>query len=538
MDHGSADRRGAPHHASAGWLAAAGAAIITTDLDGRIRYWNHAAEELYGWSATEVLGRDIVELNAAPAALPHAEEIMRQVRAGGQWSGEFEVQHRDGSMVPALVTNAPYLDAAGKPAGIIGVSVSVEELHEARATAQQRASQQAAVAELSRAALAGLDLEEVMAAAIGAVQRELGVPLVKILAHEPERTGLLLRAGVGWEAGAVGHERVPADHTSQASYTLQQDHAVIVDDLASDTRFNGPELLTRHGVVSGMSTPIRGVGRDFGILSAHTTVARSFGLEEASFLDSVAGVVGAAIARLQVEEQLRTMVQRLERSEEIRVAFLRATSHELRTPLSAIVGLAETLQIHAAALDDEQRSSLTERLTVNATRLTRLINDLLDVDRLSSGLIGANRQLHDLEQLVRRVTTDHDPTGHHLELDLAPVVAEVDPPKLERVVANLVANATRHTPLGGTVHIRLRQDDAGAVLSVEDEGDGIDPAYLDQIFEPFVQGPAQQQAAQPGTGLGLTLARELVALHGGSLTAVNRAERGARFEVVLPVAAP
>lgn len=524
----------AERHFQARLAEVAGAAIIATDLAGRVVFWNRAAEELYGWSAAEVQGRDILELNVNPEALEHAERILAQLRVGGSWTGEFEVRHRDGTRFPALVTNAPYLDPSGAFAGVIGVSVSTSALHHARVQAQQRASQQAAVAWLGRRALTDLDLGLLSADVVKVVATELEVPLVKVLELTADGQNLLLTAGIGWHEGLVGHAVVPNDRRSQAGYTLLQDHAVVVDDLADEARFHAPQLLDDHAVVSGVSTPIRGADGDYGTLSVHTTEPRTFTGDEAVFLDAVAAVLGAAVARERSEQQLRAAMDQLARSDEIRVAFLRATSHELRTPLSAIVGLAETLQLHDAELSAELRDSVLERLTANASRLTRLINDLLDVDRLSSGLVTANRHAHDLEQLVHRVVDDHGFTERRVELELEPVVAEVDPPKFERIVANLLANAGRHSRPGGTIRVGLHRQGSATLLFVEDDGAGIDPTYLEHIFEPFVQGPEQQHAAQPGTGLGLTLARELVALHQGSLIARNRPEGGARFELLLP----
>ena len=519
---------------SARLVAVAGSAIIATDLEGRITLWNRAAEQMYGWLAEEVLGRNVLESNVNPEAAAHAEQIMAQLRAGKSWTGEFEVRHRDGTSFPALVTNAPYLDAVGDLAGIIGVSVDVSELRAAQTRAQLRASQQTAVAELSRRALTDLDLELIVKDVVEVVAAELEVPLVKVLELTPDGTALLLTSGTGWREGLVGQELVANDQGSQAGYTLLQDRAVIVADLATDTRFEGPQLLTDHGVVAGMSTPIRGADGDYGILAVHTTEPRPFTEDEAVFLDAVAGVLGAAVARERIEQQLQATVERLARSDEIRLAFLRATSHELRTPLTSIVGFAELLRNHDDDLGVSDRHALLDRLVANASRLDRLINDLLDVDRLTAGLVTANRHPHDLEQLIRRVAAEQEPTGHHLQLDLAPCIVEIDPPKFERIVANLLANATRHTPAGGTIRIRLHRQPAATALIVEDEGTGIDPAYLEDIFEPFVQGPDQRHAAQPGTGLGLTLARELVELHGGRLAARNRSEGGARFEVILP----
>ena len=252
-------------------------------------------------------------------------------------------------------------------------------------------------------------------------------------------------------------------------------------------------------------------------------------------LGEVSGLIGVAT---DVSE-LRDAIDRLNRSEEIRVAFLRATSHELRTPLAAIVGLAETLQLHADGLDAAARATLVDRLRANAERLSRLVTDLLDVDRLASGLVAAACEPHDLEALVLRSVAEVDAGQHTVELDLVPLRADVDAPKLERVVVNLVANATRHTPPGTGITVRLRHDEATdeVVLQVRDDGPGIDPGYLDVLFEPFVQGPERHHDASPGTGLGLSLARELVRLHGGELTAGNVLPHGAQFEVRVPVRA-
>ncbi len=246
------------------------------------------------------------------------------------------------------------------------------------------------------------------------------------------------------------------------------------------------------------------------------------------------GLAGLIAVATDVSE-LRETIDKLARSEEIRIAFLRATSHELRTPLTAIFGLTETLQEYGHQIEPKMRADLVDRLVVNAGRLDRLITDLLDVDRLASGMVTANCQQHDVRDLVLRVLAEVDDGGRHLETDLALVSAHVDAPKVERVVANLVWNALRHCPVGGTVKVTLERTGGSLLLRVEDDGPGIDPDYLELIFEPFVQGPDRHRDAKPGTGLGLALAREFVRLHDGEITAANRPEGGARFEVRLPV---
>ncbi len=518
-------------------VEAAGAAIVATDLNGVVTFWNAAATRLYGWTAEEVLGRNIVETSITSKAAG-MDRIMARVRARGRWSGEYEVPRRDGTTFAGLFTVALHVDASGEPAGFIATAADISELRNAQQDSQLRASQQAAVATLGRAALTDLDLDVLFDHAAGAVATELGLPMVSVLELTEPGDELLLRARFGPGRGLIGVGTIPNDRRSQGGYTLETGEAVTFTDLATETRFAITAQLTADGVVSGLSTAIRGTGDSYGVLSAHTTDRRTFTDDEVVFLDAIAAVLGAAIARDRIETQLQATVDQLTRSEQIRLAFLRATSHELRTPLSAVTGFTDTLRQHDRDLDPDQRATLLDRLQANTRRLTRLIEDLLDVDRLSTGLVTANREPHDVRALVHRVAKEQDPAGRHLQLDLDDVEADIDPAKLERVVANLLANAVRHTPPGSTIDIQLHTTPEAMVLTIDDDGDGIDPDYLDQIFDPFVQAPAQHHHPQPGTGLGLTLARDLTALHGGELTATNRTAGGIRMEVRIPHQAP
>ena len=245
----------------------------------------------------------------------------------------------------------------------------------------------------------------------------------------------------------------------------------------------------------------------------------------------IAITAGVFLQARTLEDQARRLLD----SDQLRVAFLRATSHELRTPLTSVAGFAATLERHGDALDRDQQRELVVRINANAERLTRLIEDLLDVDRLTSGVASAQRTPADLPELVLRVLETVDTEGRVLDCDLAPVTVPVDVPKFERVVLNLVANAVRHSPPGGTVEVAVRDEGGHVVLAVRDHGDGIVAGFEQRIFEPFVQGPERRDAASPGTGLGLTLVRQLVDLHGGDVRASNAPGGGALFEVELPV---
>ena len=166
---------------------------------------------------------------------------------------------------------------------------------EAEEELRRRAQQQAAVAEFGQRALSGVGPDELMNVIVKHVARVLGVEYCKILERLPEGEAFLLRAGVGWKQGLVGLATVGAGMDSQAGYTLASSDPVVVKDLTRDTRFNGPQLLRDHGVVSGMSVIIQGVNQPFGILGVHTSRRQEFTEDDINFLQAVANILSEAI---------------------------------------------------------------------------------------------------------------------------------------------------------------------------------------------------------------------------------------------------
>lgn len=227
--------------------------------------------------------------------------------------------------------------------------------------------------------------------------------------------------------------------------------------------------------------------------------------------------------------------EELRRVGELKDGFLRAVSHELRTPLASIFGFTETLRDHGRDLDGDQQRGMLDRLHINAQRLALLLEDLLDVGRLTAGVRSApHRREVDLAELVGAIIDLLPPEGRTIEVDLEPTVAHVEPTKVERIVHNLLGNVVRHTPAGTTARVRTRRDGDVAILVVEDDGPGIPATEREQMFEPFVQGPHASTAASPGTGVGLSLVRQFVDLHGGTVEVDEAPSGGARFTVSFP----
>jgi len=245
----------------------------------------------------------------------------------------------------------------------------------------------------------------------------------------------------------------------------------------------------------------------------------------------------AEAALRQVLERERQAARELRALDDLKNTFLDAVSHELRTPLATVIGIALTLQRSGSSLTAEDTADLVDRLVANAGKLDRLLADLLDLDRLSKGIVTPQRSPTDLAALVSRIAQEwRQRSGRRLELMVEPVVAWVDAAKVERVVENLLANASRHTTPDTAVWVRVARRDEGVLLAVEDAGGGVPRELRATLFEPFRQGPGASPHA-PGVGIGLSLVARFAELHGGRAWVQDRPGGGASFQVLFPDAA-
>ncbi|HVI94399.1 MAG TPA: ATP-binding protein, partial [Anaeromyxobacter sp.] len=222
---------------------------------------------------------------------------------------------------------------------------------------------------------------------------------------------------------------------------------------------------------------------------------------------------------------------------EARDEFMAMLGHELRNPLGAIL-LALPLLREG---NGERPRAIVER---QARRLARLVDDLLEVSRVTRGQIALRREIVDLNAIVADAVAGLAEAARLQKLDLTvslgrePVVVDADPVRVEQIVANLLANALKYTPAGGRVSVSVARDDGHAAIRVIDDGIGIPREMLGRIFEPFTQAATTIDRAQGGLGLGLSLVKRLVALHAGSVSArSDGAGKGSAFEVLLPLAA-
>ncbi|MEI7744582.1 MAG: HAMP domain-containing sensor histidine kinase [Chloroflexota bacterium] len=232
---------------------------------------------------------------------------------------------------------------------------------------------------------------------------------------------------------------------------------------------------------------------------------------------------------------LNTMAERLDRSRDTRTSMLADVTHELRTPLTVVAGGIEAMLDGVHPMDEDHLAPLLAETGV----MSRLLDDLRTLSLADAGALTLHREPTDLADLALSVVAAQAPLVAAKRIDLAAggdamLQADVDPVRVREIMTNLVANALRHTPAGGTVRLAVRADGERALIEVRDTGDGIPPDRIARIFDRY-----ERHADIGGSGLGLTIVYNLAVAHGGTVTAESSGipGDGARFVVVLPLRA-
>jgi signal transduction histidine kinase/CheY-like chemotaxis protein len=246
----------------------------------------------------------------------------------------------------------------------------------------------------------------------------------------------------------------------------------------------------------------------------------------------------SASAAIREREALQHREQvALKAADRAKDEFLAMLGHELRNPLSAITTSSHVLRAsQPGSRMHTQSQVIIER---QARQMTRLVEDLLDISRLTMGKVALHPESFDLAQLAAQLVQTWEQSGRatpgRIRTQLAPAWVEADRARIEQVVANLLDNANRFTPDGKSIRLAVHAEDGQSVIEVADEGEGIEPALLADVFKPFAQAPQGVDRSHGGLGLGLAVVQRLVELHGGKVSVQSAGRgQGATFRVELP----
>ncbi|HEX2080095.1 MAG TPA: PAS domain S-box protein [Longimicrobium sp.] len=497
-------------------------AVIATTPEGEIVYWNRCAQQLYGWRADEVVGRNVVDVMPAELSREQAAELMERLRAGERWEGEFRVRRRDGSAFLAWVADLPIRDDHGRVVGIVGISTDLTTRRETEAALDRAEAEARRERErlwtIFRHAPAAMALvrgpehvfEMANTAYVRLVQREVVGRSVRQAFPELEGQGIVEMLDDAWRTG-------------RAQVTIERRVRMAGGDGRIFERFF-----------------------DFALQPLPTAEGRPdlILIQAAEVTGQVHARRSAELARAAAEEANRAKSQ-----------FLANMSHEIRTPINAITGYAELLELEIGGRLTAQQRHQVERIRASSGHLLTLVNEVLDLAKVESGQMTVQREqisaaevLADALSLVQPLATRR---GLRLHGDFAgggDAAFLGDGDRVRQILVNLLSNAVKFTEPGGRVSVRATvaagPDDGARLpgpgpwvrMDVEDTGIGIPPERLSTIFDPFVQVDASYTREAGGTGLGLTISRRLARLMDGDLTVRSTLGRGSCFSVWLPAA--
>jgi signal transduction histidine kinase len=300
-------------------------------------------------------------------------------------------------------------------------------------------------------------------------------------------------------------------------------------------------LVLRAGGSSWAALPLLAEGRVLGSLGLTFRAPRPFDEDERALLLALADQCAQSLGRARLYEAERIAREQAQEAIRVRDEFLSVASHELRTPLTSLQARAQ-LSLRRikrdGVADTAQVTIAFEEIRRQTERLGALITQLLDVSRLQAGRLTLERELLDLVPLVSQIVAALPESAQHTVELRAPehLFVQADGLRLEQVLANLLDNAAKYSPDGGQIEVEIRErDPEAAEIAVRDHGMGIPPERRAAIFERFYR--AHTDTYQSGLGLGLYISRQIVELHGGTITVEFPEDGGTRFVIVLPTSA-
>jgi len=482
--------------------------IVSKDLNGIVQSWNEAAERIFGYTAEEMVGRSITTI--IPPDRHHEEnEFLARVRRGERIDHFQTVrQRKDGRLIPVSVTISPVHDADGR---VVAASKIVRDL----SAASELEGYFRAIIESSDDAIVSKDLNGIVRSWNPGAERIFGYTAAEMIGRPIEVI-------------------FPPDRRDEEPKILAR--------LRRGERVDHFETVRvrKDGTPIDVSVTISPVRNATGEIIGASKVARD-----------VTTYKQLLRQREELLESERHARQEAERQSRVKDEFLATLSHELRTPLNAILGWSQVLRQRAdgvaggAAPGPDLLAELVEGLEVierNTRVQTQLIDDLLDMSRITSGKLRLDVQQVDLADVVKAAVASvrHAAEGKNIRLQVVidPLAGPVrgDPGRLQQCVWNLLTNAVKFTPKGGTVQVSLERVNSHLEVCVADNGEGIKPELLPHLFERFRQGDASTTRRHGGLGLGLSIVKHLAELHGGRVRAKSPGPgHGSTFCIDLPL---
>jgi PAS domain S-box-containing protein len=480
-------------------------AILTKTLHGVVTSWNPGAERMFGYAAAEMIGQHITKI-FPPERLDEEAEFLGRL-ARGEHIEHYETVRvrKDGRLINISVSLSPLRKSDGDIVGVVKIARDITDRRRAEAEAAQQR-------EWFRVTLGSIG-DAVIATNLQA----------RIIFMNPVAEAL-----TGWRQEDATHRPL----TDVFDIVNEQTRGPVEDPV---TR------VLREGTTTGLANSTVLIRRDGSEVPIDDSAA--------PIREQDGNVVGVVLVFHDIGERRRADAERLqllaaeqaarlnaERANRAKDEFLAMLSHELRNPLGAIVAAMNVLE----RVGNQDDAAVTARQVIDrqARHLGHLVDDLLDVGRVTTGKVVLNRRPINLAAVAARVlstwTEASSAWPHRVETQFTDVWIDADETRIEQIVTNLLSNAFKYTPPEGRIEVTTQREGFDAIFTVGDSGIGIPADLLPHVFDLFIQGDRRLERAHGGLGVGLSVARRLAELHDGSLSAASPGRgRGAVFTLRL-----
>jgi len=382
------------------------------------------------------------------------------------------------------------------------------------------------------------DLESFLQTIINEATELTGSELASILEYDETNSELRFLAMHWFQRDVLRPVGVPLDG-SAAGWVYRRGQPLIIQDVKLDQRhFKVVDHVTKHETRSLVAVPLLVRAEVVGVLEAlNKKDGAHYTEQDLTILETLGALAAQAIKAANLQRKVRATSIELAELERLKTDFIAITSHELRTPLGLILGHATFLRELAGA----QYSQQLDIIVRNATKLKEIVENLSDVDNIQTGAARVRRQKVSLVKIVEDVTLLFQDEANSRNITLkcetgeAPCYINVDEAKISIALSNLVKNSLQFTEAGGHVTVRVQEDTGHFKVSVMDDGIGIPTRDLPRVFERFFQVETHLTRRYGGMGLGLSVAKAMVELHGGRVWVESQEGKGSTFTFLLPI---
>jgi PAS domain S-box-containing protein len=511
--------------------------------DGVVLRVNEAELDMLGYNRDEYEGHNIAEFHIDPGVI---EELLARLQAGEVLQNyEARLRCKDGAIKHVRIDSSGYFED-GK---FVHTRSFTRDITDRKRTESRLALQYSTTRILAESRDLVESAQELLQAMCDCLDWEMGA-LWKVDAREE-----IIQCVDLCHAGSMKTSEF--DRMTQTlifkkgvgipGRIWEQGKPVWINNVKADRNLPRAHVATQEGLRCAFGFPILLSSEVWGVIEFFSPEIREPDEELLQLVAGLGGQIGQFTQRKRAEEERTELFQReraaradSEKANRLKDEFLATLSHELRTPLNAVIGWARMLS--SGRLDRESSKHALEVVERNAWAQKQIIEDILDVSRVITGKMHLNLSPVDLVAVVDAALDAVRPAMEAKEIKIETLIdsslrmVSADPDRLQQAVWNVLTNAAKFTPRGGSVEISVSQNTTHVLIQVKDSGPGIDPAFLPHVFERFRQADGSTTRTHGGLGLGLAIVRHLVELHGGTIGVENREnDLGAIFTIRLPL---